>query len=82
MRLKQCLDSEEVVDRFWREKVVDRERRWITVSPYAMVGAEHLNRIDEIPQRLCDMAHSTAEYCSHIDHFNEGIPYCPVALIY
>ena len=81
MRWKECLEDEEMVERMWKEKVVDRNARWITVSPYAVIGEDHFNRIDAIPRRLCELAQSTADYCQNLDEFNEGIPYCSVSLV-
>ena len=80
-RMKECLEDEGMIERMWMEKVVDREARWITVSPYAVIGNEHVNRIDAIPRQLCELAQSNADYCRNMDEFSEGIPYCSITLV-
>ena len=80
-RMKECLEDEGMIERMWMEKVVDREARWITVSPYAVVGDEHVNRIDAIPRQLCELAQSNADYCRNMEEFSEGIPYCSITLV-
>lgn len=80
-RMKDCLEDEGMIERMWMEKVVDREARWITVSPYAVIGDEHVNRIDAIPRQLCELAQSNADYCRNMEEFSEGILYCSITLV-
>lgn len=80
-RMKECLEDEGMIERMWMEKVVDREARWITVSPYAVVGDEHVNRIERFPRQLCELAQSNADYCPEYGGVSEGIPYCSITLV-